>query len=862
VDSCHYVYINDRFVGYAQVSHATSEFEITDYMHEGDNKLQVVVLKWCDGTYLEDQDKLRMSGIFRDVYILKRPKQFIFDYQVKTAMKSENTATVSVTINDNQCNLEKKITLSDANGNVLGEVETKENTVLFTVDNPILWNAENPYLYQLKLETKDEAIIDTVGIRTITIENDVIKINGKQVKFKGVNRHDSYCDTGYVASLEQITNDLKMMKQHNINAIRTSHYPNRPELYKLCDQYGFYVIDEADIEAHGTICTHSGYNHDLYAIIADNPDWEKSIIDRVEKLVARDKNRPCVIFWSLGNESGYGRCFRNAGKRVKEMDDTRILHYESMNIPEAEKAKGTEKFEVLDVVSMMYPSLTWLEEGFISNPNEDRPRILCEYAHAMGNGPGDLERYYDLLYKYDSFCGAFVWEWCDHTVLVGEHNGKPIYHYGGDFGEFPHDGNFCMDGLVYPDRRPHTGLLELKNAARPARLYYQNGKLTIENKLDFTNLKDYMYLQWTLKQNGITVASGEIRDLDVNPHESKTFDIALPEVNDNRVYMKFDMIAIRETEFIKAGSILGFEQFNLSTKEFENKFPTCGEKIAVTQNKSHIVLKGSNFEYHFNRNAGSFDYLAVDNCVLLNRPIAYNLYRAPLDNDMYINKTWLEEGFNRTSPYTYDITVSETDNSVQITCPLSIQAVYLANICEINSVWTVYNSGAINMDFDVKIRESTSYLPRFGLQLLLDESLTNCSFFGYGPHESYIDKHISAYKDFFQSKVEDMHEDYIFPQENGSHYDSEYVALESDKTSLEVFSDKNHFSFSVSPYTVQELTQKTHNYLLEKSGYTVLNVDYKMSGVGSNSCGPELEPIYRFSEKAFRFNITIVPKIK
>ncbi|WMJ23132.1 glycoside hydrolase family 2 TIM barrel-domain containing protein [Paludicola sp. MB14-C6] len=862
VDSCHYVYINDQFVGYSQVSHSTSEFDITNFIQNGDNKLQVVVLKWCDGTYLEDQDKLRMSGIFRDVYVLVRPKEFLFDYQIKTNITSDNTATVCITMNDHETKLQKKIILADTNHTIISELSTSECKADIIVNNPILWTAESPYLYYITFETENEVITDTVGIRTIAIENSIVKVNGKQVKFKGVNRHDSYCDTGYVASLERITADLKLMKQHNINAIRTSHYPNRPELYKLCDQYGFYVIDEADIEAHGTITMANPANHDLYADIANNPKWTNAIVDRIEKLVQRDKNRPCVIFWSLGNESGYGCCFREAGKRVKEMDDTRIVHYESMVIPEAEKAKGTEKFEVIDVVSHMYPSLSWLENDFIGNPNENRPRILCEFAHAMGNGPGDLNRYYDLIYKYDNFCGAFVWEWCDHTVLVGEKNGKSMYHYGGDFGEFPHDGNFCMDGLVYPDRKPHTGLLELKNAARPAHIHYKNGKFQIENKLDFTNLNDILYLQWTIKQNGNVIQSGEIRALDVNPHETTELPIELQQLSGGRVYIKFDMISINETPLVEAGSVLGFEQFDLSTEEYQQDLPTIGGKLFVDDGKTHITIKGESFTYRFNKDAGSIDYIDLLGNIILNKSIEFNLYRAPTDNDMYSKKAWIEDGFNRTNPYTYDITVSEVENGIAIHCPLSIQAVYLANLCEIESVWTVYNSGAINVTLDVKARDNMSYLPRFGLQLMLDESLSNCSFFGYGPHECYVDKHTSTYKDMFQSAVPNMHEDYIFPQENGSHYDSEYVCLTSDKAKVEINSCNNHFSFNVSPYTIEELANKTHNYLLEKSGYTVLNIDYKMSGVGSNSCGPELEPEYRLSEKKFKFEVNIIPTLK
>lgn len=858
VDSCHYVYMNDIFVGYSQVSHSSSEFEITEFISDGENTIKVVVLKWCDGTYIEDQDKLRMSGIFRDVFILKRPHNFIFDYAVKTTIEDDSIATISIELDDNHTNLEKVIEIFGENHTKLGSIETTDNYATFIIYNPILWNAENPYLYELHIKTDEEIIIDYVGIRTICIENGVVKVNSTPVKFKGVNRHDSYATTGYVASIDLIIEDLKLMKQHNINSIRTSHYPNRPEFYKLCDKYGFYVINEADVESHGTMSTKNPNSHDRYEDIADNPDWIPSIVDRAEKLVSRDKNRPCVIFWSLGNECGYGCCFREAGKRIKELDNTRLVHYESMVITEEKAKLGTEKFEVIDVVSMMYPSLDYLENTFIGNPDEKRPRILCEFAHAMGNGPGGLKEYYDLIYKYDNFCGAFVWEWCDHTVFMGEENGKPKYFYGGDFGEFPHDSNFCMDGLVYPDRTPHTGLFELKNAARPAHIVYNNGKYYIENKLDFLNLIESIYIRWTIKKNGKEVATGIIDDIDVMPHQKQILNIDLPNVKGSRIYIKFDFMAKHTTPFVEQGSVVGFEQFDLSTEKAETNIAVGGNALQMEETNKKIILNGDNFRYSFNKNSGSFDELIFNNQTITNECIGYNLYRAPTDNDMYINKVWVEDGFHRTIPFTYQITVNATDSFVEIRCPLSIQATYLANIAEIDGVWTVYNNGAINVRLDTKVRETVSYLPRFGLQLLLDKTFDSCTYFGYGPHESYVDKHLSTYKDCFASSVVDMHEDYIYPQENGSHCGSEYVMLTSKDLSLEI-SSKQNFSFNISPYTVEELATKRHNYELIESDYTVVSVDYMMSGVGSNSCGPELPKQYQLCEKAFSFECTIQP---
>lgn len=859
-DSCHYIYINNEFVGYSQVSHSTSEYEITDFVKDGDNEIRVVVLKWCDGTYVEDQDKLRMSGIFRDVYILTRPRDFVYDYRIKTIINDDDTATILLNFNDEDKNIQKHIELFSETAEKLYDLVIDGESTSFKIDSPVLWNAEEPYLYKIIISTENEAIIDYIGIREVSLDNRVLKVNGQKIKIKGVNRHDSYSDSGYVATKEKLIADLKLMKEHNINAIRTSHYPNCPEFYRLCDKFGFYVIDEADIEAHGTITIKGSYDHDLYQVIADNPEWELTIVDRVRRLVTRDKNRPSVIFWSLGNESGFGRCFKSAISELKKIDETRLVHYESTVIPREETAKGTEKFDGLDMESTMYPSIEWIN-SFLENKDEKRPLFLCEYAHAMGNGPGSLKEYYDMFYEHDELMGGCVWEWCDHTVKSGEKNGKVKYLYGGDFGEFPHDGNFCMDGLVYPDRRPHTGLLELKNAARPAHITYENGAFFIENMLNFKDLADELYLAYTVKQNGEEIDSGNIYLESVMPGEKKEMQFKPIKVFDSRVYIKFEMRKLESSNILESGHVLGFEQFDLSTEEYCHSVETDGKFIALEEDNKHIFVSGYNFIYEFNKISGTFDYLEFEGEVITDKAIDYNVYRAPIDNDMYIKSKWIDGGYNRAKVYTYKIEAEKFDDRVEISCPLSLNAVLLENFAEIDSVWTVYRSGAIEYTSSVFIKDEACYLPRYGLRIMLNENLDSCEYFGYGPHESYIDKHESCYKDRFSAKVEDMHEDYIMPQENGSHFDTEELEISSEILSLGINS-KEHFSFNLSPYTREELEQKKHNFELQKSGYSVLSMDYKMSGVGSNSCGPELPEKYRLNEKSFKFNFTIEPKLK
>lgn len=857
VDSCHYVYINDQFVGYSQVSHSTAEYDVTAYVKDGENELSVVVLKWCDGTYFEDQDKLRMSGIFRDVYLLTRPARHIRDYRVKTLL-TEQGAMVAVLFDDGKENLLKRISFSDAEGHVLHEAELTGESISFDVENARLWNAETPYLYRLTIDTEDERITEYVGIREIVVKDKIVWLNGKKVKFKGVNRHDSYAETGYVASIEQIQHDMKMMKEHNINAIRTSHYPNRPEFYQLCDRYGFYVIDECDIEAHGQVNTTAEYDAYGYAQLSDNPDWELTVVDRLERLVSRDINRPSVVIWSLGNESGFGYCFKQGIKRIREMDSSRPIHYESTNPPR--ETEATETFEGIDFESVMYPSFEWID-AFFRREKESRPLILCEFCHAMGNGPGSIDEYYDLIYSHDDFCGAFVWEWCDHTVLLGEKNGKKFYGYGGDFGEFPHDGNFCMDGLVYPDRTPHTGLLELKNAARPAHIHKKDGAFYIENKLCFTDLADALYLKWEIKRDGVVIDSGTIEAVHAAPGETVPLPFGLPEINGARVYLKFTMHAKHATELVGAGHELGFEQFDCSTEKAALCFAQDGKTIQLEEDCEQVTLRGGNFTYRFCKEAGTLSYMEYKGVVLFDTPACYDFYRAPTDNDRNIKARWKEEGFDRVLPYTYPIRTERFSEGIRIFCPMSFCVISRANLAEAETVWTVYNSGAVSIEADVKKRGTVSWLPRFGLRFLLDSSLSHCTYFAYGPQESYIDKHTGSYRDRFETKVCEMHEDYIFPQENGSHYAAEYAALSDGTVSLTAVSDKP-FSFNVSPYTREELERAAHNCELVPAGKTVLTLDYAMSGVGSNSCGPELPEKYRMNETAFRLHFVLIPEKK
>ncbi len=857
VDSCFYVWLNGQFVGYSQVSHSTSEFEVTKYLIPGENLLAVLVLKWCDGTYLEDQDKLRMSGIFRDVYLLTREEEHIRDFTVTTPLSDDyRKGWVAVRMEFSGPAREVSYELLDGEKRTVCGGVSQNGEISIPLDQPVLWNAENPYLYTLLLTCGEEVIPVPVGMRRVEIKDSIIRLNGQNIKFRGVNRHDSNAYCGYAVTVEDMMEDLTSMKEHNINAVRTSHYPNSPLFTELCDRFGFYVIDEADLECHGVETLYGGDRD--YCKIARDPAFETPILDRIQRLVTRDKNHPCVIMWSMGNESGFGCNFEKALAWTREYDPTRLRHYEGYNWAHENDPPNLSD---MSVSSRMYPPLTWIEDYF-ADPSNTRPLILCEYIHAMGNGPGDGEDYFALIEKYDRFAGGFVWEWCDHAVYMGQTpDGRDKYFYGGDFGEFPHDGNFCMDGLVYPDRHPHTGLKEYKNIIRPLRVTgaeLEKGSFTFRNMLDFTNTRDYLTVIYQILQNGETVAEDVVGEeqLDIPPHGSRTVTLVYPQGLKGDFAVKFSCYQKEERLLTPAGHPLGFDvagedRADLAVMEAAPK----AAPVRVERGERYLILTGENFRYTYDLWSGAFARMSADNRSILEKPMEYNIWRAPTDNDRTIRQEWEACGYDRITVRTYDSSVEESGGAVRVRTPLSISAVYLQRILEVDALWTVEPSGAVRVSMEVRKNPAAPFLPRFGLRLFLPGYLDQAEYFGYGPNESYADKHRSSWKGRFASSVSGLHEDYIRPQENGARWSCDYVKISGRGEGLLAMS-KTPFSFQASPYTQEELTRKAHNYELEESGYTVLCLDAAQSGVGSHSCGPELLEKYRLDGN-FTFELTL-----
>ena len=641
-----------------------------------------------------------------------------------------------------------------------------------------------------------------------------------------------------------------------MNAIRTSHYPNSPLFPRMCDRYGFYLVAEADLECHGVVYRDGDYNEANYNQIAQNPDFCEAILDRVQHSVIRDKNRPCVVIWSMGNESGMGANLHEALRWTKEYDRSRLTHYERASFP----PPGEEiNHDNLDLYSRMYPSVAEID-GYFEENRIDKPYMLCEYSHAMGNGPGDLENYFQCFERHPGHCGGFVWEWCDHAVDMGRTpDGRRKYFYGGDFGDFPNDGNFCMDGLVYPDRHPHTGLLEFKNVHRPARVSEVNleaGLFKVRNMLDFTPLNEHVTMTYAVRQGGREISRGEVPEeqLNIPPHGDREIQIALPKLKKAPFAVYFEMKQRYDRPLVPAGHVLGTEQIGRQKLELA-EHPDGVLGLEIQESERDICLRGENFRYVLDKQTGCFRIMNYDQLHLLHAPMQFNIWRAPIDNDVYLKEEWKRFGYDRAIPRVYDVRLEAGDDAV-ISVRFSIGATSLPNIAEGSAVWRVRMNGRIEDGISVKRRVGAPPLPRFGLRMRLPGEIEGVRYFGYGPYESYKDKHRASVKHLFEDTVAGMHEDYIRPQENGSRWNCDYVRLTGPLGGLEIVGEE--FSFNVSHFTQEELESKAHNFELEPCGDTVLCLDYRQNGIGSNSCGPALNPRYAMPEE-FTFEFSLQP---
>lgn len=808
VDSCFYLYINDKFVGFSQISHRISEFDITDFVVKGTNKIDVLVLKYCAASYLEEQDKWRFTGIFRDVYILSRPEDHVVDYHVTTAL--DGTVTFELT---KGCDCTVKF-----NGE--SKAVSEGQAVSFKVENPKLWSAETPYLYDMEI-VADEVIYEKVGICETRVENGIYLFNGKPIKLMGVNRHDFSSENGATVTYEEMENDILLMKKLNCNAVRTSHYPNPPEFVKLCDKHGLYVMAESDLESHGSADQlppnikkdHPCYQSrsKKYSQVAEMEFYVDNAVERQVCNVMRDRNRPSVIIWSIGNECAWGKALLAAAKWVKA-NDTRPVHYESISrwMDYDVYTKDDLDNAPLDMYSRMYPPYEHMEEY-----DGKKPYVLCEYCHAMGNGPGDFKRYWDIIRADDRMMGGFVWEWADHGIMSD--NG---YKYGGDFGEPYHHGNFCIDGIVGPHRQIKTGTLEMKKAYEPIEITKYDSVITFKSRNFFADITCEIDING--KKNTVTLS----------PKESVCFKDSSDDV---KVNVTVD------------GNLVAWERFYEKPRVC-TALTDCAPEY--TDLGREIEVKAAGKVYKVEKVTGMLTSIKGER-EYLKAPLMLGIYRAPTDNDKKIKVSWMQERLHEATSYARNVSF-EGDT---VTVEGVIGTYQFVPIVKYTLTYK-FSAEGVTAAIDYKKSPVYTFIPRFGFTTVMDGEFQNAKFLGYGPHESYIDKRWACTKGEYKTTAKDNYTEYIMPQENGSHYGCEYAEVTDGKHTLRAEGD---FSFNILPYSADMLMNANHSYELKEDGNTYVSFDYFMGGIGSNSCGPVLEVKDRVPEQA-KAAITFIVK--
>ncbi len=878
VDSCFYVYVNDQFVGYSQVSHMTSEMLVNEYLVAGENTIKVLVLKWCDGSYLEDQDKIRLSGIFREVYLLKRDPAHLVDLYVRSDVDAPWTnATVKAELELN-ADAEVAYRFVSPCGEVVakGTLVAKQGstTLELSVKEPMLWSDEIPSLYELYLTIGEEHIRQEVGIRRFEVKGKILYVNGKAVKGKGVNRHDSGPLLGSATPMEHMLRDLYILKANNVNMIRTSHYPNDPRFLELCDRLGFFVCDEADIETHGMDFA-VGYGRPS---LTDNPDWTEAYLDRAERMMERDKNHACVLMWSVGNESGIGQNHKHMADYFHRRMPGCIVHSERYNFIKFliqindPPVKGFDHYidedYYVDVDSRMYPSPQECLDYYINNETSKRPLYLCEYCHAMGNGPGDFKAYWDLIWQHDSFFGGCVWELTDHSVDIGTPD-HPKFVYGGHYGHIPNDGNFCADGLVYPDRRLHMGMLEYRQVIRPCTAVAfdeTEGTVTLRNRKYFTDLAD-LDLYWTVERNGKVIRQGRIASLDIAPQTEKTYTLALGDLSalDGKCYLNLYYRSNEQKPWAEIGHEVGFEQFELTAQQNEVMSPKSSTNLAVRETATQITVTDKDTVYTVDKVRGVLTSIVDHGKEMLATPVEFNVWRAPTDNDRVIRMEWQQMGFDRMLTNCKSCAVEVQKNGeVVVSAELTLGARALSNLIFATVRYCFVSQKGVTLRYDVQVKNmiKKQTLPRLGVQFSMPAGNEHLRYFGRGPVESYQDKNLASRFGEFECDVIDHFEHYMKPQENMAHADTSWATVYTPAGhGLMILGTAQTptFSFNCAHYSPMQLTNTRYDYELTPLAETVVNVDFKQAGIGSNSCGPHLPDQYAIYEGSYSYSFRFLP---
>lgn len=865
VDSAFNLWINGVEVGYSKGARLLTEFDITDYIRVGENQCTVRVYQWSDGTYLEDQDMWWLSGIFRDVEIIGEPKDGIEDIYVVTDLdENYNNANLNVNLKlrSLECDMISFKLVDKDNNKVFEEsVEVNNEKITFNkeVMAPLKWTAETPNLYTLFITVMKsgeviEVIPQRVGFRKIELKGEVFTVNGVAIKFKGVNRHDYNPKTGRVVTREEIEKDIILMKENNINAIRTAHYPNQYYLYELCDEYGMYLIAETDLECHGFELTGN------YKWITDDPAWELAYVKRMERMVEMLKNHPSIIMWSLGNESAFGCNFKAMTEKTKEIDPTRLVHYE-----------GDFDAEITDVYSTMY---TWLEhkEKLLMDKvikESKKPHILCEYCHAMGNGPGNLKEYQDLFYAHDKLQGGFVWEWFDHGIETISEDGEVYYRYGGDFGDDPSNINFCIDGLIMPDRTPSPGLLEYKKVIEPVQteaVDLNKGIFKLINRYDFNNLNT-LDLVYTIFEDDKIIESKKVELPSIEARATKeielTYSLGFKKVKGADYYVNFSYVLKEDTMWSKAGIELATAQFKLPIDTEMVKVKPEGD-LEVKKDNYRLIAKGEDFEVEFDLVRGNIVHVIKDGYKLVEEGPKLNFWRAPIDNDMYVVEDYKKKYFmHLMHEVVKEVSYDVKENTLTVTVKVVNGTTNSSWYYESSYEYVVYPTGDIVVNVEGvpsgMIENAPDMLPRIGVRLKVNKECSNATWKGRGPGESYADTKECNLFGVFNKTVDEMFTNYVKPQENGNRSDCKWASLVNSKGLGLIAATENKFDFSASYYEDTDLEYAKHTIDLKKRDYVVLNIDYKQNGVGTNSCGQSQLEKYRCKFESFKLSFKLTP---
>ena len=853
VSSCFYLFINGAFCAYSQVSHCTSEVNVTRFLHAGENVIDALVVKWCDGSYLEDQDYFRLSGIFREVYLLRREKNHLRDLYIRQNVSSAlDLAEVTL---EADTPLNAAFTLLDANGDRAACGTITDGKGGFSLQNPILWNCETPYTYLLLVQTEQEVIPFQIALRRIEVKDAVICLNGVNVKAYGVNRHDSNPKTGYAVTPDDMRRDLALLKQANVNCIRTSHYPNDPRFVDMAEKMGFMLVDEADLETHGMGFEYRDtWDWMRWSALSNGDDWREAYVDRAKRLFERDKNHGCVVLWSLGNESGCGRNHRAMRAYIKSRDESALVHYENAHLEFKAVPVGECFVDISDVESRMYAGLDYTEEYLNNRPK--KPFFFCEYVCSMSTG--DIHAHVDLVDKYDALFGACVWEFCDHAIEVTKPDGTKGYRYGGDFGEYPNDRICCIDGMVFPDRTPRPGYYDMKQAYAPFSARMEDGKLYIRNRRFYTDLSDTR-IAWRLTCGGGLIERGELPVLSIAPRTEQAVDLrfAVDALPQGECFLTLFIRTAEETDWAPKGCELGFCQIRLSEAK-PKTYPTLPAPTARRDGR-FLLIDAGKAQYRFDTAFGRIDQITVGGKDLLAAPSHIELWKAHGYNQMERAEERRSASMEHATQQTYDCAVATTDSALEVACRIALGGASVVPVLrgELRFVFTL--DGAVTMRLTLEKRALAPMLPRLAPAFTMLPEFEQMLYYGCGPLESYPDRHKACYVDRFATSVTNNFVHYIRPFENGAHFGTRWGAVLNSAGEGLRFTGEKPFIFNATHCPPHLLEETPHDDELEPRKETFVYLDCGMDINGSRGVLEEKEPERKWDDAHIDFTVRVEP---